>query len=271
MTTVALPPAIINLTASGGVQQQIPLAAATLVLSGSNGIQQQVPAAAAILSLTGSGMSQFQIPITDPAVLILGAGSMKVWDGAAWKAWVEAYGNLATKYYYLTLTGDNETPPVADITIPMTSFQARRKSGDPTFLAAVIPGTDYEAAINARSNGEMIIEMAYELHGVIEYQEEIIRADLDPDGIRVDEGGRNQSIILTGHKTESFVSKVSWLHDVTYKRDIDGDLAYRCASCDLYLNPGDTAKYGSDSFTVNQVVLSISPELQIMEVEEAAT
>ena len=193
----------------------------------------------------------------------------KVWDGSAWKAWVEQYGKQTAKYYYFTLTGSNESPPLADLTIPMSSFQARRKSGHPTFLSVVIPGSTYQSQIEARSNGEMVIEMAYELNGVIEYQEEIIRADYEE--MRVDEGGRNQSIIMTGHKTETFVGKVTWLQDVVYRRDDDGDLAFRCASCDLYFNPGDTARYGSDSFTVNQVILSISPDLQVMEVEESAT
>lgn len=269
MTTVVVEPAIINLSASGGVQQQIPSAAAMLVLSGSGGVQQQIPTGPALLTLSGSGLSQFQIPITSVAAVAVSASLTKVWDGAAWKAWVEAYGSKCVKLYYCTLTGaaDSQT----DLTIPMSSFQARRKSGDPTFLAVVTPGTSLEDGIALRPNGTLEIEMAYVLNGVEEYRETIFTADLDDDGVRVDEGSRNQSIILTGHKTETFVGKVGWLRDVTYKRDIAGDLAYRCASCDLYLNPGDTAKYGSDSFTVNQVVLSISPELQIMEVEEAAT
>ena len=244
-----------------------PLILASNISPGS--IQQQIPLAALALNTGISSVPCLRIPMT--AALELGTGmSLEVWDGAAWRAWVEAYGNQCVKLYYCTLTGDADGK--SDLAIPMSSFQARRKSGDPTFVAVVTPGTDLESRIEARANGTLEIEMAYVLNGVEEYRETIMTADLDGDnGIRSDKGGRNQSITLMGHKTETFVSKVTWLQDVTYKRDINGDLAYRCASCDLYLNPGDTAKYGSDSFTVNQIVLSISPELQTMEVEESAT
>lgn len=223
-----------------------------------------------ILPLALSGQLNVQILLATQALeLSCLMASPEVWDGTAWQRWIDQYGAIATKYYYFTLTGDNESPPLADIMIPMSSFQARRKSGEPTFLSVVLPGTSMKSDIEARVNGEMIIEMAYELNGTIEYREEILRVDFER--LREDTGGRNQSLTLQGHKTESFVGKTIWLTDVMYKRDDDGDLAYRCASCDLYLNPGDTARYGSDSFTVNQIVLSISPEMQTMDVEESAT
>lgn len=210
----------------------------------------------------------FQLPI--PSIDSVSVFNLvKIWDGAAWKAWVDAYGSKCTKLYYCTLTGSADSQ--TDLTIPMSSFQARRKSAAPTFLAVVTPGTSLETEIGLRPNGTLEIEMAYVLNGVEEYRETIFTADLDSDGVRIDEGGRNQSITLTGHKTETFIGKVTWLNDVMYKRDDGGDLAFRCASPDLYLNPGDTAKYGSDSFTVNQVVLSISPEYSTTDIEESAT
>jgi hypothetical protein len=185
-----------------------------------------------------------------------------------WVGWLAAYGSVATKKYYCTLTGDGETPAVADVTLPMSSFQARRKSGDPTYLSVVVPGTAYQTSIEARTNGEMVISCTYEYAGVSNTAE-IFRADYEYYTLH--EGGKNQSIILTGHKTETFTAQSKTLLDVTYKRDDDGDLAFRCATIDPFLQPGDTATYDTDTFTVGQIVMAVSTEGTTMEVQESET
>ncbi len=260
----------------GNIITAAPFIATALLVAPSIELQINCQPFIAVASMVST--PQIQIPCA-PFIAVASLVAPTVWDGTAWKAWVDLYGDQCAKYYYFTLTGENETPAIAEVTIPISSFQARRKDGDPTFLSVVIPGTAYEAQINARLNGEMVIEMIWELNGTIEYQEELFRCTLDSagdgSGVRVDEGGRNQSITLTGHKTESFVGKTVWLRDVVYRRDDGGTLAFRCASADLYLNPGDTARYGDDSFVVKGVIYiigsnrdgSVQASMEVQEVD----
>ena len=162
----------------------------------------------------------------------------------------------------MTGSNDGET----DIAIPISSFQTRMKSGDPTFLSVVIPGTDYSAQIAARSNGQLIIKMAYAVGGVDQIAEELIRVDLE--NIRVDEGGRNQSIILDGHRTVTHETKSVNLTGASYRSLTKGKLRYRCEP-DLYLRPGDTVSVNGDSFTTDNITMFISPTQETMEVAEA--
>jgi len=189
----------------------------------------------------------------------------EIWDGAAWAAWISANGDRLTYLYYFVLTGDADG--TTDVTIPISSFQARRKSGAPTFLSVVAPGLDYQDDIGNRTNGEMQVHLAYILDGVEQYREIIVRADYEE--MRVDEGGRNKSITITGHKTESFTSKSMDLRDVVYVSDDDGLYNYRCASLDIYLNPGDTARYDGNEITVNQIVYYVAVGQQSMNVNES--
>lgn len=166
--------------------------------------------------------------------------------------------------FYFTLTGapDGET----DLDIPMGSFQTRWKSGDPTFLQVVIPGIDYSSEISARPNGEMVIKMGFEVGGVVQITEELIRVDLET--IDPHEGGRNRSIVLMGHKTVTYENKTVALTGASYRRVADGKLRYRCDP-HLYLRPGDTVNINDDSFTVGDIIMIINTTEQTMEIAEA--
>ena len=140
----------------------------------------------------------------------------------------------------------------------------------PTFLSVVVPGEDYLTAIEARTHGEMQVHMAYLVDGAEQYREIICRADYEQ--YREDKGGRNISLTLTGHKTETFTPKTIDLRDVQYFSNDAGEYRYRCAAVDLYLNPGDTARYDGNAFTVGQIVNIVSAEAgyvsQSMDVSE---
>ena len=102
---------------------------------------------------------------------------------------------------------------------------------------------------------------------------EIITEPSDFETVRKDEGTKNQSLTLIGHKTETFQAKTVTLLDPVYIREDDGDLAYRCATPVAFLNPGDTAAYDDDLFTVQGVVYVISANRDgsvnaMMEVQE---
>lgn len=167
------------------------------------------------------------------------------------------------RVYTFTLTGVADG--VDDVVIPISSFQSRIKSGDPTYLSVVIPGTDWSSAINARLNGELIVKMGYLLNDEIVLSE--IVSQVTMESIRIDEGAINQSITLDGHKTEIFTHKEVDLKNPIYMNLDAGKLRYRCTP-DLYLKPGDTANINNDSFIVDTVSFSVSAELETYEIAE---
>ena len=186
-----------------------------------------------------------------------------------WTKWLAANIDRAIERYYFTLTGDADG--ATDIEIPISSFQARKRSGEATYLSVVIPDfAGQAAAVSARSNGEMVIELAYLIDGEESVREEILRADLED--IRTDEGPTNRAITLTGHKTQSFGSKIVTLENPVYKNVTSGKITYRFAKMDPYLNPGDTCRVGDDEFEVDYIVYmaSVSNDraYKMMEVRE---
>jgi hypothetical protein len=182
-----------------------------------------------------------------------------------WTEWLSTYQQLAITRFYFTLTGaaDGKT----DVIIPISSVSCRLRSGDPTYLSVVIPYTStYAGYINDRPNGDMRLDMGYEVDGEVVLQETVCTVDLET--VAIDYGARNKSITLTGHRTVTYAPKVVDLANVNYYRQYDGNYTYRCATVDLYLKPGDTARYSSHSITVGRISWVISPTSQSMEVSE---
>jgi hypothetical protein len=169
----------------------------------------------------------------------------------------------AKRIYLFTLTG--EADGVDDIIIPIRSFQSRIKSGDPTYLSVVIPGTEYASAINDRLNGDLVIYMGYQDEDEILLTEIVSRVLFE--NITIYEGTTNKSITLDGHKTETWMPKTVSLEDASYYNLTKGKLRYRCKP-DLYLRPSDTANINDDSFTVESITYSVSAELETYEVAE---
>ena len=167
--------------------------------------------------------------------------------------------------YLLTITGSADS--LADVELPMSSFQARRKSGEATYLSVVVPTIDYAAEIAARSNGTIKVEQAYTLDGEYVQRELILEAEID--NIRTYQGGRNQSVVLEGYKTTTYVAKSMTLTTSTYKALSGGKLRYRVAKPNVFLNPGDTVTIDSDTFIIGTMSYAISPTMQQIELEEA--
>lgn len=165
--------------------------------------------------------------------------------------------------YLFILTGASDGED--DVQIPIKSWQGRLRSGDPSYLSVTIPGEEFGAAISDRSNGEMVVKMAKLDQGAIYHTEEIMRVSLEE--IRLDGGGLNKSITLTGHGTASYGSKIVPLQGVTFASGSTGKLRFR-ASIDIFLRPGDTATHGVNSFTVDNITYTVSVDSQVMEVAE---
>jgi hypothetical protein len=176
-------------------------------------------------------------------------------DGFNWTAWLTANIDRAIARYYCTITGAADL--LEDIKIPITSFQAQKRSGYETYISAIISGLAYAEEVSARPNGEMIIDMAYVVDGVESLREEILRADIEQINIYKESQGRSINII--GRQEQTFVAKESRVYNPIYKsRAIDGSYSFRFAAPDLYLSPGDTARVGSDSFTVSSISYLVS-------------
>jgi hypothetical protein len=185
-------------------------------------------------------------------------------DGINWTQWLRDNSDLAIRRYFLTLTGsaDNTT----DVEIPISAFQARKRTGYDTYLNVTIPGFTYATQIANRPNGEMVLEIGYEIDGTVEVREEVLRVDLDK--INEYKGSRRRSYQLTGYKTHSFAASRAIVENPNYRHTEDGRLLYRFGHVDPFVNPGDTCVVGDDEFTIDYINYNIAPNFSQMEIRE---
>ena len=190
----------------------------------------------------------------------------------AWIDFKSTYGDQCKKLYYCTLTGDGEDPVLSDLEIPISSFQARLRYGDPTYLSVIVPNIDdYSADITARSNGDLKVEMAWILNDVEQYRETLVIVDLE--SIATNQGTKNQSINLSGHRTISFPSH--YIEEDTQKGimfralQANGKIRLRITPPELYLKAGDLVKFGEDEFIVGDIAHTVSLTGQTTDVTEA--
>ena len=123
--------------------------------------------------------------------------------------WLRQNKAQSKQRFFFTLTG--ATDETTDAEIPASAIFARKRSGDPTYLQVTIPTFNYSVDVALRSGGEMLVDMAYEIDGEIALRERILEADLED--ISTYEGPVSRSIVLTGHRTQSFGGQV-----VTFNR-----------------------------------------------------
>lgn len=173
---------------------------------------------------------------------------------------------IITYLCYLTPQAGSIYPA---ITLPMSSFQGRFKSGDPSYLSVVIPGDDYATAISVRDDPDYPPELSVYMvktfaDGNI-ISEKLMTVDLED--VKTDEGSQSTSITLEGHRTTTYSAKAVSLTGSSYKSIADGKTRYRCAP-DLYLRPGDTVTVNGDTFTADNISIAISVDSQTMEVTE---
>jgi len=187
----------------------------------------------------------------------------------AFNADINSYSQFTTGEailrYYLTITGAVDS--LSDIDIPMASFQARRRSGSPTYLSAVIPTIEYIDSIAARSNGTIRIDQGYEQNGVVLQRETIIETDIERADTYL--GSVNQSIVLTGYTTSTFSAKTLDLTGSVLRSLVNGKINVRMANPYVFLNPGDTVNIDEDTFIVGLMSYAISPDFQQIDIQEA--
>lgn len=169
--------------------------------------------------------------------------------------------------FVCVLTG--ATDGKGDVKLPISSFQCRYRNGEPTYLSVVVPGVAQAADISSRSNGELVIYGRLISKGAVVLEAEIVRVDLED--IRLDVGGKNKSITLSGHKTTAWVNQTITIASPTYYRWANGRRTYRFGRVHMGLRPNDTLVVGEESMIVGMISYSVSVEGQSMEVTEAET
>ena len=108
----------------------------------------------------------------------------------------ENVGKLG-QIFFFTLTGSADLQE--DVEIPASAIYARKVSGNPTYLQVTIPSFNYANDIAIRSSGNMKVEMAYIVGGVVVLRETVLETNLED--ISIYEGPTNRSVVLSGHKT----------------------------------------------------------------------
>ena len=211
-----------------------------------------------VLSDGITGLREVYGAYTDGTVLADSA------DAFNFTQWLADNANFIQRRYELTLTGAADG--VANAELPMSSFQCRMRQSEPTYMSVVVPSHTYAATINARSNGELVVEMVAYVNGTEALREEVCRVDLE--GIRIDQGARKSSITLDGHKTKTYGANRADLEAVTYQRLDEGKHTYRCAYPNWYLKPGSTAVYDENEITVSQVTINVNATQASMEVTD---
>ncbi|MFZ7127006.1 MAG: hypothetical protein ACOWWM_12715 [Desulfobacterales bacterium] len=140
--------------------------------------------------------------------------------------------------YRCTLTGDADSLP--DLPLPVRSFQARRRTGEPSYLQVVIPDVSLEPGIEARPNGQIVVERVTTEGGVEISAVEIVRVNAEP--LRTDLGAAARAITLTGYRQTTNGSPAAReIRDVMEVRQGESATVI-VAAVDPAVQPGDTAQ-----------------------------
>lgn len=156
--------------------------------------------------------------------------------------------DLVDVYYFLDIPGIDGFD---SITLPMSTFQCTMRNGDPTYLQVTVPGLDFAEDIGNLIDSEIQVSMAYVLGGELVRKQVIVTADIET--VSVYEGVRSKSIVISGHKTETFIPKELTLLGETYRQTVGGLIRSRIAVPNIDLAPGDLVTVGSDQFNANEI------------------
>jgi len=153
-----------------------------------------------------------------------------------------------------------------EICLPLSSFQATLRSGEQSYLQIVTPAIEFAQDVSLRPDGDIRVVMAQVKAGKVINTEEIARVSLDY--ISIAQGGVNQSITLSGHKTETTSPKIVALENGIYEQIADGKKRVRFPEVDMYLKPGDTVVYDGSNIVADIITIYMSVGQRQMEIAE---
>lgn len=241
--------------------RQLPGLALPLALSLPRGVAQISTAALGLpLALLAPGLLFNRSLSVPPLALQL---SLKPpswsWDIPSAGAWQQVY--------QLKLTGAADG--LADVLLPLASFQSRVRLAGKTYLSAVVP---YSAAVAEqileRPNGSLVIMAGIMTAAGDTTLTELLRGELGAP--TTDLGPRSASITLTGYADQPAGAGITrTLSGVRSLRT--GPTNQAQATIDLFLRPGDTASEPTTGteIAVNLITYVYSERDQLMVVSDS--
>lgn len=168
--------------------------------------------------------------------------------------------------YRCTLTGAADGLP--DIVLPISSFQTRsRKNPRPSYLSVIVPNaTLHLPYVIARPNGEIVIEQGRMYPDGIEY-DDLVRANYE--NFAYNEGARNSSITLTGHRTLPItLPQIVDLRGVSIQAQQQTGIRRVTAAVDFRARPGDTVKWAGQQMTAGMIAIAVGQRTATMTITE---
>ena len=188
--------------------------------------------------------------------------------GSGFQDWVSLLPPVQLQEVYrLVITGAQDGLP--DLAIGgISSWQATNQAGArSSYVQAVIPAADrYLADIDARKNGELVIEKGYRLADGVTRHEEILRAKFDM--ARPDQGRRSLTLTVSGYMRGKPLSSGS--RTLTGVRMISKPNGKRRVTCDidLFLQPGMTVTALNETFRADYINYYVTQADKFCEVGE---
>jgi hypothetical protein len=135
------------------------------------------------------------------------------------------------------------------------------------YLQAVIPAAEqYLDGIEARQNGDLVIQKGYRLSNGQTQYDEIMRSGFD--NLRPDRGQRALTITVSGYRQDKPLSKGA--RALTGIRSISTSNGKRRVRCniDLFLQPGMTVTALNETFTADFINYYVTQADKFCEVSE---
>ncbi len=191
--------------------------------------------------------------------------------GVNWGEWLSA--NIGNKIYRYTvkMTGggqaDYSLTGLKSISLQMQATYAWWYGPKSKLQIVLVYSEALVAAIALRQSADIVFEMAADINGVEVHSETIITVDYD--GIRVDRGAVNKTIVLTGSRRCANNSAAVLLTGIVNETILsDGRMSYRCAQPHWHIRPGNNATYGANTIQLGTVTWAVSRGAQSMTLTE---
>lgn len=227
---------------------------------------------AGVLQYTGQGAATLEFAVAgEGGGGLIGKGSVEfalTASGSGYSDWLSKLPPIQLQEVYrLIITGAADG--LADLYIGgISSWQATNQAGErSSYLQAVIPAADqYLADIDARKNGELVIQKGYRLAGGDVTYSEILRSRFDT--LRPDRGRRSLTITVSGYQSGKV--EASGTRALTGVRTISTSNGKRRVRCeiDLFLQPGMTVTALDQSFKADFINYYVNDSDKFCEVGE---
>lgn len=166
--------------------------------------------------------------------------------------------------YVLTVT---DTDTSETMTFPISSLSVSSRSGNPSTISAVAPYSQEVVSFIAAVTHARIDVYRTQTDNTNATNSTLIEYGT-LTAVRSDIGGRNASFTLTASSTKTNrIPKYVNLSGLSYVSVTDGKKRVRCTpSNDLVV--GDTVNVGGNTLIANNIQLSVTPKLELMEIYE---